>query len=421
MDLFVHNEIYCLWICTSCHYAVTPQHLDRHLRTHHRWHPSVKTAELRQAALTEMLKKAWIEPRKEVCRFPSPDSLPIPHLPVYSGLRCPLCSYVSRSPQTLRSHMSGIHPETRRPRGGDCYRKPNIAAAAESVSCQRFYIAGAGSQFFAITPASQIERVQKAAQMSKAEFIQSQINQVYEQDQQAQAIEQQSIPIEKHSSEVSPWMELTRWPEYLRGKNLAAVAPLGSIPDSEKEPLLTVFVQSVERLIHRAYQTIASHRINEFDQIQINTFFRRPGVWNRPIQIYLRPSTYRQYRQVWQRLICFAYRSSRPDQPIILRHQLTTAQLAALDQMEEYGTRLLDQPADSRSETRYLIKTIEDQLDEACLALSIALLDHSLKGDLFESTVIGFLAIFGINTDCSNFRDPNYYTTYLSALFSLHG
>ncbi|KAK6810555.1 hypothetical protein RU639_013754 [Aspergillus parasiticus] len=373
MDLFVYNEIYCLFICTSCHYAVTPQHLDRHLRTHHRWHPSAKTAELRQAALAEMLKKPWIEPRKELCRFPSPDSPPIPHLPVYSGLRCPLCSYVSRSPQTLRSHIGCTHPETRRPRSGECHRKPNIAAAAEP----------------------------KAAQMSKAEFIQSQINQIYEQDQLAQTVQKQYISIEKHSSEVSPWIELTHWPEYLRGQNLASVALLGSMQDSEKEPLLIVFVQSVERLIHRAYQTIASHRINKFDQIQIKTFFRRPG-----------------YRQAWQRLICFAYRSS-PDQPIILRHQLTTAQLAALGQIEEYSTRLLDQPADSRSEARYLTKTLEVQLDEACLALSIALLDYSLKEDLFESTVVEFLAILGINTNCSNFQDPKYYTTYLSALVKI--
>ena len=252
----MYNEIYSLWICTSCYYTVTPQHLDRHLRTHHRQHPSVKTAELRQTVLTEMLKRPWIEPRKKSSRFPSPDSPPIPYLPVYSGLRCPLCLYICRLLSTLRHHLSRSHPDTRRPRGRDCHQKPDIAAAAEHVSCQRFYIAGAASQFLAITPASQTEQVQKTAQISKAEFIQSQINQVYEQNQQALAIQQQSIPIEKHSSEVSPWMELTRWPEYLRGQNLAVVAPLGSMPDSETEPLLTVFVQSVERLIHRAYTLV---------------------------------------------------------------------------------------------------------------------------------------------------------------------
>ncbi|KAB8213615.1 hypothetical protein BDV33DRAFT_210038 [Aspergillus novoparasiticus] len=215
------------------------------------------------------------------------------------------------SPETLRSHIGGIHPETRRPRAGDCHRKPNVAAAVEPVSCQRFYIASAGSQFFAITPASQTERVQKAAQISKAEFIQSQITRRTSRISEPR-LSKQSIPIEKYSSEVSLWMELTRWPEYLQGQNLASVGPLGSMPDSEKEPLLTVFIESVERLIHRAHPTIASHRINEFDQIQINTFFRRPGVWKA---------------------------DSDPPSPI---------HLMALDQLDEYGTWLLGQPTDSR-------------------------------------------------------------------------
>jgi hypothetical protein len=34
---------------------------------------------------------------------------------------------------------------------------------------------------------------------------------------------------------------------------------------------------------------------------------------------------------VWQRLVCFAHRSSRPNQPVQLRHQLNTTQLAALE------------------------------------------------------------------------------------------
>lgn len=42
-----------------------------------------------------------------------------------------------------------------------------------------------------MTSVSQTERIQMAAQMSKAEFIQGQINQVYEQDKLAQAAQKQ--------------------------------------------------------------------------------------------------------------------------------------------------------------------------------------------------------------------------------------
>jgi hypothetical protein len=108
-----------------------------------------------------------------------------------------------------------------------------------------------------------------------------------------------------------------------------------------EEPLLALFSASVKQLIQQAYQTIRSGQINKFNQVQINTFFQEPRVWNQPIQIHLQLKTYRQYCQVWQRLVCFAYRSTQPDQPIQLRHQLNTAQLAALNQMEEYGQQLL--------------------------------------------------------------------------------
>ncbi|KAF4237745.1 hypothetical protein CNMCM6805_006802 [Aspergillus fumigatiaffinis] len=75
------------------------------------------------------------------------------------------------------------------------------------------------------------------------------------------------------------------------------------LPDSTTEPLLEQFTASIWRLIDQAYHAIQNGRINEFDQIQINTFFRRPGIWNRSIQIHLRPATYRRYRHVWQRPI----------------------------------------------------------------------------------------------------------------------
>jgi hypothetical protein len=59
------------------------------------------------------------------------------------------------------------------------------------------------------------------------------------------------------------------------------------------------------------------------------------------------------------------------------------------------------------------------QLDQAFLALSIGLLDHTLKGDLFESTIISFLAVLGVDPERQRFWDPYYYTTYLSSLVKI--
>jgi hypothetical protein len=79
---------------------------------------------------------------------------------------------------------------------------------------------------------------------------------------------------------VSPWLELTQWPRYLQGQNFTAVAALGVLPDPTQEPLVA-FTGSVKRLIDHAYRTIADRRINEFDQVRINTFVPQLGIWNR--------------------------------------------------------------------------------------------------------------------------------------------
>jgi hypothetical protein len=39
-----------------------------------------------------------------------------------------------------------------------------------------------------------------------------------------------------------------------------------------------------------------------------------------------------------------------------------------------------------------------------------------LKGDLFESTLVGFLAVLGVDAARQTFRDPYSYTSYLSGL-----
>lgn len=57
--------------------------------------------------------------------------------------------------------------------------------------------------------------------------------------------------------------------------------------------------------------------------------------------VNLQKGTYRKYKAVWKRLLCFAYRTSRPDQLIQLSHRFTARQLLALDKMINH-TSVLD-------------------------------------------------------------------------------
>jgi hypothetical protein len=54
-------------------------------------------------------------------------------------------------------------------------------------------------------------------------------------------------------------------------------------------------------------------------------------------------------------------------------------------------------------------------VDRACLSLYIILLDYTLKGDLFKSAIIGFLAILGVDYKKETLIKAYLYTPFLSA------
>jgi hypothetical protein len=58
-------------------------------------------------------------------------------------------------------------------------------------------------------------------------------------------------------------------------------------------------------------------------------------------------------------------------------------------------------------------------LDRNCLRFCISLLDHDLKGCLFESTVVGFLAVLGIDQAKGVLREAYHYTPVLSGFIKI--
>jgi hypothetical protein len=65
------------------------------------------------------------------------------------------------------------------------------------------------------------------------------------------------------------------------------------------------------------------------------------------------------------------------------------------------------------------LKEMELELDDICLDFCIALLDHDLKGDLFESAVLGYLTVMGIDNHSSRFHEAYSYTPLLSGFIKI--
>jgi hypothetical protein len=72
----------------------------------------------------------------------------------------------------------------------------------------------------------------------------------------------------------------------------------------------------------------------------------------------------------------------------------------------------------SRSD-EIVLEQLKHGLDDICLDFCIALLDYDLKGDLFESAILGYLAVMGIDIKSSRFYEAYSYTPLLSGFIKI--
>lgn len=222
---------------------------------------------------------------------------------------------------------------------------------------------------------------------------------------------------------------MTRWPRYFDGLEPASVAALAYAANPTTEPALHLITESVDRVVEQAHKSICEDKVNVFDQAKINSFLSgRSERTERMIMVKLQKQTFRAYKSLWKCLLCFAYRTSRPDQGIILPHRFTNQQLFHLDRAILLAEDLIScqrlraaSPKVNHKLATYKEETaVIRDLDRACLLLCIAFLDHTLRGDHFESVVLSFLAVLGIDEKpgCV-FRGPLSYSPVLSKFIKI--
>jgi hypothetical protein len=181
--------------------------------------------------------------------------------------------------------------------------------------------------------------------------------------------------------------------------------------------------ESLERIVSDAHASVLNDRINAFDQVYINSFFHRPHATDRPLMVKLQKATWKRYIRVWTGLLCFTYRTTQPSQRILLRHQLTSQQAACLIEVTKHAERM----SHNSEAATTVIGTVDrahskeptDKIDKACLDLCISLLDHDLRGDIYESVVVGFLAALGIDSEKGVFKEAYHFTPSLSAFIKI--
>ena len=143
----------------------------------------------------------------------------------------------------MRNHLYRAHPHLRRLRGRPSALRSQADQTQsrwEETFCQRFFVTGSQSGYFAVRlPVPDIKlRSQNARPpkdsnaLSPKESMRAQIKKKLDYHATATETWLQTIPNAATISEVSSWLEMTRWPKYLDRHNFVETALLAVIPDS---------------------------------------------------------------------------------------------------------------------------------------------------------------------------------------------
>ena len=229
---------------------------------------------------------------------------------------------------------------------------------------------------------------------------------------------------------------MTMWEQYLQGHDLRVIARLTEPPLSRSglaaDRYLGLILIAFDRLIEQARAIIVQGEVNVFNLHRVNNFVSRfssievvmtkleKRAMIRPLLSKLQEGTYRRYKQAWKRLICFIYRLAYQRQRQALHYTLTDPQSTALEKLVAAAQALsVNLPAGSNYRRGASEQQLQAELDQACLCFCITLLDHRLLSPVYDSIVVGFLAVQGIDVQNNCFYNASCYITNLSAFVKM--
>ncbi|KFA69380.1 hypothetical protein S40285_08568 [Stachybotrys chlorohalonatus IBT 40285] len=103
-DMFYYSAAHEVLICTSCHYAIQPDAITRHLKEIHHILRSARKPYVAYAGQWKLRSAEDVVP-------PRPDQFPVPWLPVEQGWICLAseCSYMCVSTKRMQNHWPASH------------------------------------------------------------------------------------------------------------------------------------------------------------------------------------------------------------------------------------------------------------------------------------------------------------------------
>ncbi|KAK3115045.1 hypothetical protein LTR53_006003 [Teratosphaeriaceae sp. CCFEE 6253] len=264
-------------ICKACLYAVWPDQISAHPRQKHK----LLRDEVRAVATEVATWRLFASSNAFELAREGQQALPYP---AYSHGWAPLpapASTLSWSASHHRGHLGRIEAEEYRQQRAD---------ASSSACCQRLFPVGKSSGYFEVSlgdaEPSRAEAEAEGEPTNLASIVRGELAALEE----AQHESAQVFRGFESAKEVSPRLELHTLAGISQGTPPRRCRQAGSACVSESEPALSTLVDSLERLVKEARQSVRNDSVNMFDQARINSCLQRPRAADRPLMVKLQKS-----------------------------------------------------------------------------------------------------------------------------------
>ena len=419
-------------LCTDHGSCYTRDSYDRHLTEKHGLTRKVKKRVL------DLLRGENIANQRSEAVLPTPDSVPISGLPLYSGYRCGNCDFRTTGLESVRRHCSKVHKQT-----------SNKTAAFKAVQLQTLWAEKKYIQYFEVVSRDlNVDSSPQDRPHPPPPNSRDQLKKRFEDAQTKQSERYQTLGDPQHKSEVTPWLRATGFHVHLADIDLKLLPTSYALPKDDEDPRLCSILNSVARILRRSMQALGddrytdSRRINRHNAKILNTF-RSSEFSQRPLSRLQNPSSLQRYILIWQKLVCYYFRVTNGealrDDIFITTNQQNNSLIAVMREIAAQKAAVIDHPnpnpkrrasrripdADPEVEVRVDLapdeideeeKARQVQLDKLVLSFCVALIQQPLSERTFDSAIISFAAALAWDARERTWMKVNNYSSYLSSL-----
>lgn len=421
-QIFEYLPVHRIAVCKTHKQGIIKSQLGTHLNTKHQEY----TAHMRRKIIVAVEQASSLQPwasQPDDVVYPSRDSAPLPHLPVYKdGLQCERCDQIVRQKRSIQRHCRTEH--------GWGTRGSGIQPMWTVVACQKLHGAGPLGQLFQVNAEQAAPSVTFDPDSAISQAIDASFTQATAQLDELDAKNNDAIEADTNRYEYSQWLARAGWARHLKGLSREWLLTMAKKPAYSERALFEICL-AVRMVIWRAQQVSQSSAVGMPAMMYINRReFGGDARSEKPFNASQTRNTMIKYSNIWLEIIAYIWRthelpvvSPRSDEEVEGHrppYHMSGKQNACMDRIkrvvgnrraEDWFEELEDSEEDDIDDAQ------QEELEGHVLEFILSLMNQGLGDDEYNSALLSGLAVLGISGG-SGWLNPLIYTPKQSAIIT---